>query len=146
MPLAEEDAIAAIRVLIPDDAPVFGDNSDEYLFTDNQISQVWNTVGNQSALRAAGMLMIAVGNSEAMIGKVIKNVDQETDGSKLSAQWRAGGEFYINLANKEDGEIANQFFQIVPNYGTRDIAGNVVDWELGNFGPYYRGNLGDQTW
>ena len=76
-----------VRTLIPDTEAVFGDAKDEYLFPDEQINNLLEIAGG-NVLRAAGLAMIAVGNSEALISKVIKTQDLSTDGSKLQAKWR----------------------------------------------------------
>jgi len=107
------DDILAVRDLVPDDEPVFGDNEDEYLFTDAQISRILNGVAKGNILRAVGLLCISVGNSEALIGKVIKTQDLSTDASKLQDTWGKRGEYYIGLADKEDEAAAGSYFGIV---------------------------------
>lgn len=104
--------VELVRTLIPDTEAVFGDDKDEYLFDDAQI-QNFLTIGRGSVLRAAGHAMIAVGNSEALISKVIKTQDLQTDGSKLQDQWRASGQAMFDRADKEDQEGALDYFEIV---------------------------------
>lgn len=106
-------SIDAIRILIPDVEPVFGENKDENLFTDDEIAAIFNSVGNSSIMRTAGLLMITVGNSEALIGKVITTEDLSTDASKLQATWKANGAYYIGLADSEDVATADLYFNIV---------------------------------
>lgn len=103
MELITPDAVAldAIRVLIPDLDAIYGENKDEYLFTDAQYASFY-TVAKGSVLRAAGYAMIAVGNSEALISKVIVTQDLETDGAKLQKEWReAGRQLLIRADNDE---------------------------------------------
>ena len=101
-----------VRTLIPDTEAVFGDTNDEYLFDDTQIENFREIAGG-SVTRAAGLAMIAVGNSEALISKVIKTQDLSTDGSKLQDKWRESGETLLARADKEDMRDALDFFEIV---------------------------------
>ena len=101
-----------VRTLIPDTDAVFGPGEDEHLFDDSQIDN-FLTVAGGSITRAAGLAMIAVGNSEALIGKVIKTQDLMTDASKLQDKWRQSGETLLLRADKEDQKDALDFFDIV---------------------------------
>lgn len=101
-----------VRTLIPDTEPVFGDAKDEYLFPDEQINNLLEIAGG-NVLRAAGLAMIAVGNSEALISKVIKTQDLSTDGSKLQDKWRESGEALLRRAYKEDEGKALDYFEII---------------------------------
>ncbi len=101
-----------VRTLIPDTEPVFGDAKDEYLFPDEQINNLLEIAGG-NVLRAAGLAMIAVGNSEALISKVIKTQDLATDGSKLQDKWRESGEALLARADKEDEGKALDYFEII---------------------------------
>ena len=107
---AEE--IMDVRTLIPDFEAVFGESEDEYLFEDERITSFLRTAGG-SITRAAGLAMIAVGNSEALIGKVIRTQDLQTDASKLQDKWRASGEALLARADKEDQKDAFDYFEIV---------------------------------
>lgn len=102
------DEIRAVRIQIPDAEAIYGAGADEYLFEDSDIS-IFLDVGKGSSMWAAGLAMIAVGNSEAMIGKVIRNYETETDASKLQKEWRTAGIELIKLAktilDEEDGGI-----------------------------------------
>lgn len=111
--MATAEQILAVRDLVPDDAPVFGDGKDEYLFSDEQIGRVFDAVGKGSILRTVGLLCISVGNSEAMINKVIKTQDLSTNGSALQDTWGKRGEYYIGLADDEDAALADAYFSIV---------------------------------
>jgi hypothetical protein len=109
--MAAED-IQDIRTLIPDDEAVFGDNEDEFLFTDEQLDRFFR-LGGSSALRAAGLAMIAVGNSESLIGKVITTQDLSTDASKLQKEWRDSGKELIRRADLEDADAVDSMFTIL---------------------------------
>lgn len=104
--------IDLVRTLIPDTDAVFGEAEDEHLFEDAQITN-FLTVAGGSILRAAGYAMIAVGNSEALIGKVIKTQDLMTDSSKLQDKWRQAGETLLLRADKDDQKDALDYFEIV---------------------------------
>lgn len=111
--MASNDIILAVRDLVPDDAAIFGPNEDEYLFSDDQISRVHDGVGKGSILRTVGLLCISVGNSEAIINKIIKTQDLSTNGSALQDTWGKRGEYYIGLADAEDNALADAYFKIV---------------------------------
>lgn len=101
-----------VRTLIPDTEAIFGAGEDEYLFADDQIENLLEIAGG-SVLRAAGLAMIAVGNSEALISKVIKTQDLATDGSKLQDKWRESGEALLRRAAREDEGKALDYFEII---------------------------------
>lgn len=104
--------IELVRALIPDTDKAFGASGDEYLFEDADI-QNYLDIASGNVLRAAAYAMIAVGNSEALIGKVIKTADLSTDASKLQDKWRESGQALLDRADKEDVNEASNYFQIV---------------------------------
>lgn len=97
---ATEDDILDVRTLIPDTDAIYGENADEYLFSDEEIASFFR-LGNDNAKHAAGLAMIAVGNSEALISKVIVTQDLETDGAKAQKEWREAGKLLIQLARED---------------------------------------------
>lgn len=117
------DLITAVRLQIPDAEAIYGEGGDEYMFSDDEIS-VFLTTGRGEPMWAAGLAMIAVGNSEALIGKVIRNYETETDASKLQREWRAAGVEMIkigrSLVTEEDGGI---FMVVFPERGARHPEG-----------------------
>ena len=111
------EEVRAVRLMIPDAEAVYGDNGDEYLFEDSDI-KILLDVAQGNAMWAAGLAMVAVGNSEAMIGKVIRNYETETDASKLQREWRAAGDVLIKAGREEvaNGDVG--IFHIVhPEWG-----------------------------
>lgn len=92
--------IRAVRLLIPDTDPIYGDNEDEYMFEDADI-EIYLGLGKGSPLWAAGLASLAVGGSEALILKVTRNYETETDGSKLMVAWTAKGKMMIEQAKLE---------------------------------------------
>lgn len=127
------ELVMDVRVLVPDDAPVFGPERNEYIFTDEQYVRFLK-LGGGSALRAAGLAMIAVGNSEALISKVIKSQDLQTDGSKVQKEWRTAGLAYINSADiadrTEDRFDGFDLIDFNPNAGKRSPELTEGLWQL----------------
>jgi hypothetical protein len=111
--MATPDEILSVRDLVPDDAAVFGDAQNEYIFSDEQIGRIFESVGKGSILRTVGLLCISLGNSEALIEKVIKTQDLSTNGAALQESWGKRGEYYIGLADKEDTFIADAYFNVI---------------------------------
>jgi hypothetical protein len=107
--MADAAVIMQVRNLIPDTEAVFDGNT---MFTDDEISSFLDT-GHSNVMWAAGLAMIAVGNSEALIQKVIVTQDLSTDGSKLQAQWVNAGLKLIGIARAEVAASDFDFFQII---------------------------------
>lgn len=128
MALTDEEKVGIIRVLIPDTDAVFGAAEDEYLFEDADLTKFLVAAGG-NAVRAAGFAMIAVGNSEALIGKVIKTQDLMTDASKLQDKWRASGEAMLQRADKEEDREDMGYFEIVDfQEGWRAERPELTEW------------------
>lgn len=106
------DQLNQIRALVPDTDAIYGDNADEYLFTDDQLGDLF-AAGSNNVLKAAGLAMISVGNSEAMIGKVIKSQDLTTNASLLQTSWLLSGEALLKRADTELVNAANDSFIVV---------------------------------
>lgn len=107
---ATADDIRRVRVLIPDTDAIYGDGGDEYLFDDEAIED-FIYLGNDNLKWAAGLAKMAVGGSEAIILKVLRNYETTTDGANLMRQWTIAGQRLIEqgqLEYEEDG-----FFDIV---------------------------------
>lgn len=105
------ELIYAVRVMIPDAEAIYGPGENENLFEDKDI-EAFLMVGKGNAMWAAGLAMIAVGNSEAMIGKVIRNYETETDASKLQREWRSAGSVLINAGRDEVAAGEESVFEI----------------------------------
>jgi hypothetical protein len=112
-----ETEIRSVRLLIPDTEAVFGDANEDYIFPDEDI-EVFLTLGKGSPAWAAGLAMIAVGNSEALIGKVMRNYETETDASKLQKEWRVSGLAMIEQGKADLlGEEESFFIVAYPEWG-----------------------------
>lgn len=94
--------IKRIRVLIPDTEQVFGDAGDEYMFTDEDL-EAYYAEGFENVKCAAGLIKMAIGASEALILKKIRNYETNTDGALLMKQWTEQG---IKLYDRGLEEIA----------------------------------------
>jgi hypothetical protein len=110
--MATLEDIRRVRLLIPDTDAIYGDNEDENLFTDSDIED-FILLGNDSLKWAAGLAKIAVGGSEALILKVIRNYETTTDGANLMRQWTIAGQRLIEQGQAE-WEIENSvdYFEI----------------------------------
>jgi hypothetical protein len=89
--MATADERRRVRNLIPDTDAIYGVAEDEYLFNDQAIDDFF-TDGNENVKWAAGLAKMAVGGSEALILKVIRNYETTTDGANLMRQWTIAGQ------------------------------------------------------
>ena len=108
---ADASTIAVIRSLIPDTDAVF---EGQTLFTDQEL-QNYYTAGNSSSLRAAAFAMLAIANSEAIISKVIRTQDLQTDGAKLAEAMRKNAELLFARADRD--EDSNNFYINIVDFG-----------------------------
>lgn len=107
--MATLEDIRRVRVLIPDTDAIYGDASDEYLFDDEAIED-FIYLGNENLKWAAGLAKMAVGGSEALILKVIRNYETTTDGANLMRQWTIAGQ---RLVEQGQAEVENEsYFEI----------------------------------
>lgn len=97
--------VEQMRVLIPDNEPIF---EGDYLFTDVELD-TYLTIANGSVLRAAAFAMIALGNSEAMISKVIRTQDLQTNGATVADAYRRNATVLLDRAKAED-DAADSFY------------------------------------
>lgn len=87
------------RLLISDTA----NTAPERVFTDDEIGEVLRREGNVKL--AASVLLLNIAQNEALIAKVIRTQDLQTDGAKLSAELRGlAGEY--RKQGKEDAALA----------------------------------------
>jgi hypothetical protein len=100
MALPPSDIIRRIRNLIPDTDAIYGANEDQYLFDDTSIGDFY-TDGNENVKWAAGLGKITVGGSEALILKVLKNYETQTDGATLMKRWTEAGRGMIDEAKQD---------------------------------------------
>lgn len=132
----ETELVRSVRLLIPDTEAVFGDNGDAYIFSDEDIA-LYLTVGRGIPQWAAGLASLAIGGSEALIGKVIRNYETETDASKLMKEWTAKGKLLVEMGQLEYEAGTVGIFEIVyPDFddGNRHAEGYTHPGY--NVGPY----------
>ena len=98
-------AIGQVRLLIPDteqlDNPTDPTADPQYIFDDHQI-QAFLALYNNSVKRAAAQAKLALATSEALINKVIRTADYNTDGAKLGAELREQAKQLQEEADKDD--------------------------------------------
>lgn len=109
-------SVEILRTMIPDDASVFGDNEDEYLFRDEQLEQ-FLTVAKGSVLRATAYAVLAIATSEALISKVIQTQDLKTDGAKVAQALQEKANLLFRQADDEDANDSFDYIDIVPFSG-----------------------------
>lgn len=106
------DAVKQVRVLIPDTEEAFDGDT---LFTDPEI-ETYLTIAGGNVLRAAAYAMIAIGNSEALISKVIRTQDLQTNGAQVADAFRKSAESLMKRADDEDAKNDRGYFEII-DYG-----------------------------
>ena len=77
--------IRAVRLMIPDTEAIFGDAGNEYMFEEDDII-IFLDQGQGNAKWAAGLASLAIGGSEALIGKWIRNYETQTNGAALQKE------------------------------------------------------------
>ena len=110
--------IGQIRLLIPDVEQLenLADPAADaaYLFDDHQV-QAFATLYSNNVKRAAAQAKLVLATSEALINKVIRTYDLQTDGAKLGAELRAQAKQLQDEADKDDlVESYESAFTIVP--------------------------------
>ena len=110
--------IHRIRIMVPDAEAIYGANGDEYLFSDDDVAAYYEE-GFENAKCAAGLMKMAVGSSEALILKQIKNYETTTNGATLMKEWVAAGEklYDMGLAEISDADANEGIFEVVYPYG-----------------------------
>jgi hypothetical protein len=98
-------AIGQVRLLIPDteqlDDPGTSTVDAAYIFSDSQI-QAFLTLYSNNVKRAAAQAKLVLATSEALINKVIRTADYNTDGAKLGAELREQSKQLQAEADKDD--------------------------------------------
>jgi hypothetical protein len=125
--------IRRVRNLIPDKDAIYGAASDEYLFTDQDVEDLYLD-GHSSTLYAAGLAKIIIGTSEALILKVVTNYETKTDGASLAKQFLAMGREMLDRATAELGLDALDYFAIIDAMAEDNA---IMEGETGGF-PIWR--------
>ena len=111
-------AIGQVRLLIPDteqlDDPATSTVDATYIFDDHQI-QAFLTLYSNNVKRAAAQAKLVLATSEALINKVIRTADYNTDGAKLGAELREQSKQLQAEADKDDlVDSYDSSFTVVP--------------------------------
>ena len=108
--------IGQIRLLIPDveqlEDLVNPSADPAYLFNDAQI-QAFATLYSDNVKRAAAQAKLVLATSEALISKVIRTDDLQTDGAKLGAELRAQAVELNKQADQDDFSDSYDAFEII---------------------------------
>jgi hypothetical protein len=110
-------AIGQVRLLIPDTEQLGSPAA--YIFSDPQI-QAFLSLYSNNVKRAAAQAKSVLATSEALINKVIKTYDFQTDGAKLGAELRAQAADLRAEADRDDLDEASDTFL---------IANQTVKWD-----------------
>ena len=102
-------AVGQVRLLIPDTEQL-GDTP-AYLFSDPQI-QAFLAMYSNSVKRAAAQAKLVLATSEALINKVIRTYDYQTDGAKLGAELRAQAQALREEAEIDERDDASDTFLV----------------------------------
>lgn len=118
-----EDLVTAVRLLIPDNDAVYGDSGDETMFTDSEIRALLDQ-GKGNAKWAAGLASLAIGGSEALIQKWVRNYETQTNGPAVQREWTAKGKLLIEEGRAEVEDEGGGIFQVVhPDWNGRHPEG-----------------------
>lgn len=112
-----------VRVLIPDTEAVFDGTT---LFADTEIEK-YLEVGGGSALRAAAYALLAIATSEAMISKVIRTQDLNTNGAQVADAMRRNAQLLFDRADKED-KAADEFYIDIVDFGAGWTRPELTEW------------------
>lgn len=104
--------IDIVRVLIPDNDKVFGDAENEYMFSDDEIN-AFLIAGSGSTLRAAGLANYAIATSEAIISKVIRTQDLQTNGAAVANALILKANALMARADRIDSTTDAGYFNII---------------------------------
>ena len=111
-------AVGQVRLLIPDTEQLLDPSGTydhgEYIFSDPQI-QAFLTLYSNNVKRAAAQAKLVLATSEALINKVIRTADYNTDGAKLGAELREQSKQLQAEADRDDlVDSYDSSFTVVP--------------------------------
>jgi hypothetical protein len=111
-------AIGQVRLLIPDTEQLLDPSGTydhgEYIFSDPQI-QAFLSLYSNNVKRAAAQAKLVLATSEALINKVIRTADYNTDGAKLGAELREQSKQLQAEADRDDLiDSYDSSFTVVP--------------------------------
>lgn len=129
MPIEYDTDEGKVRLLIADT------DENHLIFADAQITGFLAIARNGSVKRAAADALDAIATSEALIGKVIKTQDLQTDGAKLADALRKhAAELRRQADDDDDTDGGASFFDILPGPRRRSYTGELDEiawsWSL----------------
>lgn len=109
--------IGQVRSLIPD-VELLEDPADlgaepSYIFSDAHL-QSYLVLSRDNVYRAAAIACNALATSEALILKVLKSDDRQTDGAKLADSIGRRADWLLKEAEAEDQDDLYEGFDIIP--------------------------------
>lgn len=125
-----QQQITEIRALIPDDAAIFGTAGNEHMFSDEQITAIFEGSGKGSVARTVGWACMALGGSDLTIAKNIRNDEITTAGNLTAAEWRLRAREYWGYAGAEDGP--EEYFDLIDPAPFRQHA-EASPWDRGSW-------------
>lgn len=88
---------------------VFDEDESDVIFSDEKITSVYTTLERSNIKRTAAFFLETIATREALILKVIKNLNLQTDGAKLADSLVKQAKDLRTQADDEDDEIADVF-------------------------------------
>lgn len=85
---------------------IFDRNPDNPVFQDEDITSVYNTLERQSIKRTAAFMLETIATQQALILKVMKNLQLSTDGAKLADSLQKQAAELRSQADIEDTFVA----------------------------------------
>lgn len=101
-------SIAQVRLLIPDV------DTEDPIFTDEQIESYIAMARGGSVLRAAALAMRAIANNQLLLLKVVRTDDLQVDGAKVADALRKSANDLESQADGADDADAEDFFMVAP--------------------------------
>lgn len=118
--------LTEVRALIPDDSP------QNQVFSDEQISAIFDGSGKGSVARTVGWACMALGGSDLIIGKNIRNDEISTQGNLTAAEWRLRAREYWGYANDEDAATgSDDYFDLVDPGPLTYRPAELAPWPVG---------------
>lgn len=124
-----------IRLLIPDNEPVYGPDENENLFSSDELEALYE-VGYHSVMYTAGLAKITVGSSELLVMKAITHYEDSTRGDAVAKQWLAMGQELLARAEQDEDFAGPQALMDLWDVAyapepTEQTEGAISGWQVG---------------
>lgn len=103
---------------------IFDDDPTDVSFQDEQIESVYANLERSNVKRTAAFFLETIASREALILKVIKNLQLSTDGAKLAQELRTQAKTLRDQADEEDSITGDTFDwaeQVVDVFSEREL-------------------------